>query len=112
MTFASAPAPCARPAVLAVFRNGAAQITGDPRFVRHQRTDNTIDFDAVLAEPGWSNGQRALIRLAAALSGNQNLPPDALSAHLTGRQIDLVLEMCHAAHPKPGHASIHAGQQA
>ena len=102
MTSAIAPtapgAVHARPSVLAVFRDGAPQIAADPRFTRHQLADGTVDFAAALAEPGWSAGQRVLIRLASALSGNQNLPPEALSAHLTGRQADLVLAMCRVAH--------------
>lgn len=83
--------------VLAVFLSGAPQITTDPRFTRHHNADETIDWDAVLAEPGWSTGQRILIRLAAALIGSQHLPADTLSAHLTGEQTNLVLAMCQAA---------------
>lgn len=87
--------------VLAVFLEGAPQITADPRFTRHLRADGSVDWDAVLAEPGWSGGQRLLIRLAAALSGSRQIPSDALSAHLTGRQTQLVLAMCRAARGGP-----------
>jgi hypothetical protein len=84
-----------------VFLDGAPQITTDPRFTRHLGADGTVEWNAVLDEPGWSSGQRLLIRLAAALSGNQQMPSDALGANLTGRQTDLVLAMCQAAHDGP-----------
>ena len=96
-TLADPAAPCTRPTVLAVFRNGAPQITTDQRFTCHQRADGTINWDGILAEPGWSTGQRILIKIAATLTGNQNLPPDDLGAHLTRQQTDLVLAMCQAA---------------
>ena len=83
--------------VLAVFSDGAPQITADPRFARHRRPAGGVDYRAVLAEPGWSPGQRALISLAAALSGCSDVPSEQLSAHLTGRQSRLVLAMCQAA---------------
>jgi hypothetical protein len=83
--------------VLTVFLNGAPQITTDQRFTRHQHADSTIDWDGILAEPGWSTGQRVLIKLAAALTGNQHLVSDDLSAHLTRQQTNLVLAMCQAA---------------
>lgn len=99
LTLAEPIAPCSRPAVLTVFLNGAPQITTDQRFARHQHADGTIDWDDILAEPGWSTGQRILIKLAAALTGNQHLPCDDLGANLTRRQTDLVLAMCQAARP-------------
>ncbi len=100
MTAMTAPAPAAPGAasVLAVFSHGAPQITTDPRFARHRDPGGGVDYRAVLAEPGWSPGQRALISLAAALSGYEDLPPEQLSAHLTGRQSELMLAMCQAAH--------------
>ncbi|NUP52638.1 MAG: hypothetical protein HOW97_35755 [Catenulispora sp.] len=101
MTPTAAPA---RPAltrtaarVLAAFFDGAPHIAGDQRFTRHQYADGAIDWDAVLSEPGWSTGQQLLIKLAAALTGHHQVPPDALGAHLTGRHSDLVLAMCRAA---------------
>ncbi|MEZ0107441.1 hypothetical protein ABH920_001433 [Catenulispora sp. EB89] len=97
LTLAETTAPCARPTVLTVFLNGAPQITTDERFTRHQHADGAINWDGILAEPGWSTGQRILIKLAAALTGNQHLPPDNLSAHLTRQQTDLVLAMCRTA---------------
>lgn len=100
MTAMTAPAP-AEPAaafVLSVFTRGAPHITADPRFTRHHHPAGGVDYHAVLSEPGWSPGQRALISLAAALSGCENLPPEQLSAHLTGHQTQLMLAMCQAAH--------------
>lgn len=83
--------------VLGVFLDGAPQIAADERFARHHRSDGAVAWDGVLAEPGWSAGQRLLIGLAAALCGSGEVPPGALGAHLTGRQTDLVLAMCRAA---------------
>ena len=83
--------------VLAAFLDGAPHIAADQRFTRHQHADGSIDWDGVLSEPGWGIGQQVLIRLAAALTGHHHIPPDALSAHLTGRQSALVLTMCEAA---------------
>jgi hypothetical protein len=51
----------------------------------------------VLAEPGWSDGQRVLIQLAAALCGAGDVPSGALGAHLTGGRRSLVLAMCQAS---------------
>lgn len=51
----------------------------------------------MLAERGWSGGQRVLLQLAAALCGAGSVPSGAFSAHLTGRQASLVLAMCQAA---------------
>jgi hypothetical protein len=50
----------------------------------------------VVEEPGWSEGQRMLIQLAAALCGAGHVPQGALGAHLTGAQTSLVLAMCQA----------------
>jgi hypothetical protein len=83
--------------VLETFLAGAAQITAHERFTRHLHADGQVDWDGVLAEPGWSDGQRVLIQLAAALCGCGQVPPGAFSAHLTGPQTDLVLAMCQAA---------------
>jgi hypothetical protein len=93
---ADATAPHTCPPALAVFLDGAPQISTDPRFTGH-RHSHTVDWDGVLAEPGWSPGQRVLITLAAALTGDGQVPPEAISAYLTGRQTDLVLAMCQAA---------------
>jgi len=75
----SAPAdpitPATRPTALTMFLNGAPHITTDQRFTCHQDADGTINGDGIVAEPGWSAGQRILIKLAAALTGNQHLPP-------------------------------------
>lgn len=95
---APAPATPGAASVLAVFDHGAPQITADPRFARHRRPAGGVDYRAVLAESGWSPGQRALISLAAALSGSEDLPPEQISAHLTGHQTRLMLAMCQAAH--------------
>jgi hypothetical protein len=51
----------------------------------------------VLAEPGWIDGQRMLIQLAAALCGDGHVPTGSLGAHLTGSQTSLVLAMCQAS---------------
>lgn len=83
--------------VLDVFLRGEPQIAGDPRFTRHLRADAGVNWNGVLAETGWSQGQRVLISLAAALCGHGQVPPGSLSAHLTGRQTSLVLAMCQAA---------------
>ena len=83
--------------VLEVFLRGAPQIAADPRFTAHTRPDGTVDWDAVAREPGWSEGQRVLIQLAAALCGAGHVPEGALGAHLTGAQTSLVLAMCRAA---------------
>jgi hypothetical protein len=88
--------PAAR-RVLEVFLAGARQITDHARFTRH-RTDGQVDWNGVLAEPGWSTGQRALIQTAAVLCGAGPANFGALGAHLTGPQCDLVLAMCRAAY--------------
>lgn len=90
-------AACPSSPVLEVFLGGAPHIAADPRFTGHMRPDGTIDWDAVVAEPGWSDGQRMLIQLAAALCGAGHVPAGALGAHLTGAQTSLVLAMCQAA---------------
>ncbi|HTJ69908.1 MAG TPA: hypothetical protein VL551_20395 [Actinospica sp.] len=51
----------------------------------------------MLAEPGWIDGQRMLIQLAAALCGDGHVPTGSLGAHLTGSQTSLVLAMCQAS---------------
>ena len=91
--------------VLEVFLRGAPRIGGDPRFTVHLQPDGTVDWDGVLAERGWSDGQRILIQLAAALCGVGHVPPGALGAHLTGSQTSLVLAMCQAARLSPSHAA-------
>ena len=83
--------------VLEVFLRGAPQIVADPRFTDHVQTDGTVDWDAVLGASGWSDGQRILIQLAAALCGGGQVPPGDFGAHLTGRQTSLILAMCQAA---------------
>jgi hypothetical protein len=90
-------APPAGTRVLRTFLDGAPQIAEDERFARHLRPGARVDWDGVLAESGWSSGQRVLIQLAAALCGAGEVPPGTLGAHLTGRQTDLVLAMCRAA---------------
>lgn len=101
MTSASAtPAPRTTQtasSVLEVFLRGAPQIAADTRFTDHVRRDGTVDWDGVLSAAGWSEGQRILIQLAAALCGGGHVPPGAFGAHLTGRQTSLVLTMCQAA---------------
>jgi len=52
----------------------------------------------VLAEPGWSQSQRVLISIAAALCADAQAPTGRLGAYLTGPQTSLVLAMCRAAH--------------
>lgn len=114
MTTTEAPAPAGPRAasVLAVLSHGAPQITTDPRFARHHRPGQGVDYQAVLAEPDWSPGQRALISLAAALSGHSDLPTEQLSAYLTGRQSKLILAMCQAAHFRASSARQTAGVRA
>jgi hypothetical protein len=85
------------PPVLGVFLRGAPQITGDARFADHRGPDGTVDWAGVLAEAGWSDGQRMLIQLAAALCGEGHVPAGSLGAHLTGSQTSLVLAMCQAS---------------
>ena len=85
------------PPVLEAFLRGAPQIAGDTRFADHLRPDGTVDWDRVLAESGWSNGQRMLIQLAAALCGDGHVPAGSLGAHLTAGQTSLVLAMCQAS---------------
>lgn len=100
MTSHAEQSECRRPArtkVLETFLDGAPQITTHERFVRHRHPCGRVDWDAVLAEPGWSDGQRVLIQLAAALCGGGSVPSGAFGAHLTGAQTDLVLAMCRAA---------------
>jgi hypothetical protein len=58
---------------------------GRSRKFCHQHADGTINCDGILDEPGWSTGQRILIKLAAALTGNQHYP-DHLSAHRPARK--------------------------
>ena len=114
MTTTDTPAPATprAAAVLAALAHGAPQITTDPRFARHHRPGRGGDYPAVLTEPGWSPGQRALINLAAALSGHPGLPAEHLSAHLTGRQTRLALAMCHAAHTPANPARHTTGPRA
>jgi hypothetical protein len=95
------PGAAAASPVLEVFLDGAPQIAADARFARHVRPDGAVVWEKVLAESGWSAGQRVLIGLAAALCGSGDVPPGTLGAHLTGRQTDLVLAMCRAAR-RPG----------
>lgn len=89
--------PPGRSPALEVFLRGAPQIAGDPRFTDHLRPDGTVDWDGVLAQPGWSDGQRVLIQLAAALCGDGRVPAGPLGAHLTGSQTSLMLAMCRAS---------------
>ena len=99
MAFATLPPDASGgiPPVLEVFLRGAPQIAADPRFTDHVRRDGCIDWDGVLSEVGWSDGQRVLVQLAAALCGGGAVPAGTFGAHLTGSQTDLVLAMCRAA---------------
>jgi alkylhydroperoxidase/carboxymuconolactone decarboxylase family protein YurZ len=60
--------------VFEAFNAGAPQITTNDRFTRHIRADGGVKWDDVLAEPGWSQSQRVLISIAAALCADARRP--------------------------------------
>ena len=62
--------------VLETFLDCAPQIAAHERFTRHLHPGARVDWDGVLAEDGWSDGQRLLIQLAAAPCGNGRVPPE------------------------------------